>query len=134
MIRAPHLSYLPDLSPCDIWLFGSLKTSKNATKLTTENHTVEVIATVWRSVPFKIVQVVFQPENAAEVRDRGCWCGSDVIHSISDAEIFRFGPHMRGSPTPKDLFWHLRCIKLAQYMRPVQFMADLCGAMDQSSK
>jgi hypothetical protein len=79
-----------------VWI---LKTSMKATKLTMEDHTVEAIVAVWQSVTFKIVQVVFQPENAAEVRDRGCCCGRNLIHSISDVEIFRFVPHLSGSVT-----------------------------------
>jgi hypothetical protein len=45
--RAPHLLESPDLSPCDLCLLGFLKKSMKGMELTTEDHTVEAIPTIW---------------------------------------------------------------------------------------
>jgi hypothetical protein len=44
--RAPHPPYSPDLSSCDLWLFGSLKNSMKGMESSTEDQIVEAITTI----------------------------------------------------------------------------------------
>jgi hypothetical protein len=56
----PNPPYAPDLSPCDLWLFGFLKESMNGMELSTEDQIVEAITTIWRGVTFDTLQSAFQ--------------------------------------------------------------------------
>jgi hypothetical protein len=53
-------TYPPDLSPRDFCLFGFLKESLNIRELTTEDHIVEAITTIWRGINFETLQSVLQ--------------------------------------------------------------------------
>jgi hypothetical protein len=50
----------PDPRPCNFWLFGFLKESMKGMDLTTEDHIVEAVTTIWRSVTFETQRSVFQ--------------------------------------------------------------------------
>jgi hypothetical protein len=53
--RAPHPPYRPDLSPCDLWLFGFLKKSMTGMELSTEDQILEAITTTWRGLTFDVL-------------------------------------------------------------------------------
>jgi histone-lysine N-methyltransferase SETMAR len=58
--RAPHAPYSPNLSPCDLWIFGFVKESMKGMRLSAEDQIVEAITTIWRGVTFGTLQSVFQ--------------------------------------------------------------------------
>jgi hypothetical protein len=57
--KAPHPAYSPDISPCNIWLFGFLKEKLKEQELSTSNEIIEVIMTICNDITLKELQGVF---------------------------------------------------------------------------
>jgi hypothetical protein len=57
--RAPHPPYLPDLSPCEFWLFGILKQKMKKRVFQSEEQILAAIIESWSELIFEDIQRVF---------------------------------------------------------------------------
>jgi hypothetical protein len=57
--RVPYPPYLPDLSPCDFWLFGMLKQAIRDWEFHTVEEIVSAFHEVWSQVTSEDLQSVF---------------------------------------------------------------------------
>jgi hypothetical protein len=58
--RFPHPPYSPDISPCNFWLFGTLKGNLKDQESNSSNEIEEAIFGIWDDFTFDNVQSVFQ--------------------------------------------------------------------------
>jgi hypothetical protein len=59
IVRAPHLPYSPDLSPCDFWLFGILKQKMKERAFQSEEQILTAITESWNELTFEDIRRVF---------------------------------------------------------------------------
>jgi transposase len=57
--RAPQPLYSPDLSPCDLWLFGILKQKMKEQVFQSEEQILAAITESWNELTFGDIQRVF---------------------------------------------------------------------------
>jgi hypothetical protein len=57
---APHPTYSPDLSPCDFWLFGTIKHNMKDREFQSQQEILSAVAKLWNDLTFADVQRVFQ--------------------------------------------------------------------------
>jgi histone-lysine N-methyltransferase SETMAR len=57
--RVPHLPYSSDLSPCDFWLFGTLKQKMKERVFQSEEQILAAITKSWNELTFENSQRVF---------------------------------------------------------------------------
>jgi hypothetical protein len=57
--RAAQPAHSPDISPCDLWLFGFLKEKFKEQELATSSEIIEAIATMWNDATFEELQSLF---------------------------------------------------------------------------
>jgi len=60
IFRADHPPYSPDLSPCDFWLFGMLKTRMQDREFTSPQSILSEITSIWNGLTFDEIQSVFR--------------------------------------------------------------------------
>jgi hypothetical protein len=58
--RAPYPLYSPDISSCDIWLFGMLKQKTKDREFQSQQAILSAFAKMWNDLTFADVQRVFQ--------------------------------------------------------------------------
>jgi histone-lysine N-methyltransferase SETMAR len=58
--RAPHPPYSPEISPCDVWLYGMLKHKMKDREFQSQQAIFRAVAKMWNDLTFADVQCVFQ--------------------------------------------------------------------------
>jgi hypothetical protein len=78
ILRVPHPLYLPDISPCDFWIFGDCKGKLRDDHLQGPEEILTVVQKLWDNIILEELQTAFQ-----SWRDRLRWM---IEH---DGEYFR---------------------------------------------
>jgi hypothetical protein len=57
---APHPPYSPDISPCNFWLFGTVKRTMKDIEFNFTEQIVSMVAKLWDDLTFEDVQHVLE--------------------------------------------------------------------------
>jgi transposase len=57
--RGSHPPYSPDLSPCDFWLFGTLKQKMKKQIFQSEEQILAAITESWNELTFEDIEIIF---------------------------------------------------------------------------